>query len=93
MDSASRLPVVRQPRYVTATTPMQALAVTAKRGALLMAAGAIARIVAKQIASHMLRNTQQLSTRKSAAVVPMIEQSPELVEEVVYFRRRLYRRD
>ena len=91
MDSASRLPIVREPRYVTTTTPMQALAVTVRRGAALMAAGAIARIVLKQVGEQLLKSGASLPTTKASSPATTA-QSPEIVEEVVYFRRRLYRR-
>jgi hypothetical protein len=70
---------------------MQALAVTARRGAVLMAAGAIARIVAKQIGTRLL-SAGTLPARTSSAPAPPTGDSLQVIEEVVYFRRRLYRR-
>ena len=90
MAASSRLPVVREARYPATTSPMRALAVTAKRGAARKAAGAVARIVARQVAAGLRQS--QPPARKANSSVIKVDESPVVVEEVVYFRRRLYRR-
>jgi hypothetical protein len=90
MNASSRLPVVREPRYVT-TTPMRALTVAATRGAAIMAAGAIARLLAGEVIKRLVSSGSRLAVSRPAAP-SVVDTSPTVVEEVFYFRRRVYRR-
>ena len=89
-QASSRLPVVHQPRYPATSPSIKALATTARRGAALMAAGAVARLVIKQVAAHLVNRGAGLPVARPMDVKPPEAQS-SLVEEVVYLRRRIYR--
>ena len=87
----SRLPVVHQPRYPVRSPAMTALATTARKGAALMAAGAVARFVVGQLAEQLVKRGATVPARPSATIEP-VDSPATVVEEVVYFRRRIYRR-
>ncbi|MEX2236081.1 MAG: hypothetical protein WEB00_00905 [Dehalococcoidia bacterium] len=94
-ERSARLPVVRATPYPVVVSPMQVLATTAKRGAALMAAGAVARIVLKHVVGRILSPEPTLpqtrSESKTIAVRPEA-QPATVVEEVFVYRRRTYRR-
>lgn len=93
-ERQARLPVVRPARYPTPASPTQALVTTATRGAVLMAAGAIARFLLKQAVNRMFapRATKAVVPTPPETRVTTSEQSTAVVEEVIYYRRTLYRR-
>jgi hypothetical protein len=96
-DKASRLPVVRTPQLPANPTTMQALATTAKRGAALVAAGAVARFLITRAARQFLRSAGPAlratpGNREVRVAGPATPEAPALVEEVLYYRRTVRRR-